>query len=166
MARPILLGALFVSLALNVFVGGAFVGAQFEKAKALPRVAPVEAAQRSPMAAAVRTLTPEHRQAWREQNPAFAAVYGPKTREARRLARDAMLGLGAEPLDPRAVNAQLARARALEHEARVAMDRRIVAFAATLPQGERAAFGEALARPRLGRGGGPGDGGRKALADR
>lgn len=167
MARPILLGALFASLALNVFIGGAFVGAQLEKARA-PRAerAMAAAVQRNPLVAAVRVLPPEHRQAWRDQNPAFAAAYGPKTREARRLAREAMEGMGAEPFDPQASIAELERARALEHEARVAMDRRIVTFAATLPREERAAFGQALARPRLGRGGRPGDGGGQALPDR
>ncbi|WP_296600107.1 periplasmic heavy metal sensor [Phenylobacterium sp.] len=167
MARPILLGALFASLALNVFIGGAFVGAQLEKAKAPPGERMMAAAaQRNPLVAAVRALPPEHRQAWRDQNPAFAATYGPKTREARRLAREAMLGLGAEPFDPQTSMADLERARALEHEVRVAMDRRVVTFAGTLPHDERAAFGQALARPRLGRGGGPGDPGGQALPDR
>ena len=36
MSRPLLLGALFASLALNVFIGGAFVGAHLAKDKAPP----------------------------------------------------------------------------------------------------------------------------------
>jgi len=166
--RPILHGALFVSLALNVFIGGAFVGAHLEKVRA-PPAAPGEgvaqAVQRNPLITAVRALPPELQQAWRDGNPAFATTYAPKAREARRLARETMQGFGAEPFDPQAATASLERARALEHEARVAMDRRIVAFAATLPQAERARFGEALARPRLGRGG-AGEAGRPALPDR
>lgn len=162
--RPILHGALFVSLALNVFVGGAYVGSYLTKAKAPPpAVAPGGPGPRSPVIAAVRALPPEHQAAWRDQGPAFARTYGPKTREARRLARETMRGFAAEPFDAEAALANLARARDLEHESRVAMDRRLVIFAATLPQAERAAFGEALARPRLGRGG---DDRRAALPDR
>lgn len=160
--RPILHGALFASLALNVFVGGAYVGSYLIKAKEPP---PAVAAptQRNPVIAAVRALPPEHQAAWRDQGPEYARTYAPKAREARRLARETMLGFGAEPFDAEAALVNLARARDLEHESRVAMDRRLVTFAATLPQGERAAFGEALAKPRLGRGG---DDRRPALADR
>jgi len=162
--RPILLGALFVSLALNVFVGGAFVGAHLTKAQTPPPAAAAPApGQRNPVIAAVRALPPEHQAAWRDLGPEYARTYAPKAREARRLARATMRGFAAEPFDAEAALANLARARALEHESRVAMDRRLVTFAATLPQPERAAFGEALARPRLGRGG---DDGRPALADR
>jgi uncharacterized membrane protein len=162
--RPILHGALFVSLALNVFVGGAFVGSYLTKAKEPPpALAATAPGQRNPVIAAVRALPPEHQMAWRDQGPEYARIYGPKAREARRLARETMRGFDAEPFDAEAALANLARARDLEHESRVAMDRRLVSFAATLPQAERAAFGEALAKPRLGRGG---DDRRAALPDR
>lgn len=161
--RPLLHGALFVSLALNVFVGGAFVGSYLTQAKAPPPAAAPPTGQRNPVIAAIRTLPPEHQAAWREQGPEYARTYGPKAREARKLVRETMQGFAAEPFDAEAALASLARARDLEHESRVAMDRRLVAFAATLPQAERAAFGEALAKPRLGRGG---DGGRAALPNR
>lgn len=165
MARPILLGALFVSLALNVFIGGAFVGAHLQKTKE-PAPAPVLAAgQRNPIIAAIRELPPEYQQAWRDQGPEHARAYGPKAREARRLVRETMQSLGSDPFDTEAALAALARARGLEHEARMAMDRRLVTFAAGLPQAERKRFGEALARPRLGRGG-AGEGDRRALPDR
>lgn len=166
--RPILHGALFASLALNVFIGGAFVGSYLSKADAPAAVAaPAGMAQRNPIVAAVRELPPERQTAWRDQTPAYAQTYGPKMREARRLVRETMAGFGAEPFDTEATLADLARARQLEHESRLAMDRRLVAFAATLPQAERAAFGAALARPRLGRGGGGvGERGRMALPDR
>lgn len=165
--RPILHGALFVSLALNVFIGGAFVGAHLQKTKDPPPAAAPAPGQRNPLVAAIRALPPEHRQAWRDGNPEFAQTYGPKTREARRLAREAMLGFGAETFDAQAATVDLARARDLEHQVRVAMDRRIVAFAATLPREERAQVGQALARPRLGGGrAGQAGGGGAALADR
>lgn len=166
MDRRILLGALFASVALNVFVGGAFVGAQLQKART-PPAAPMEPAtgQRNPVMMAIRSLPPEHQAAWRERSPEHARTYGPKAREARRLARETMQSFGDEPFDRDAAVARLARARGLEHEVREAMDRRLVDFAATLPPDERRQLGEALARPRLGRGG-AGQDRRGALPDR
>jgi uncharacterized membrane protein len=165
MPRRILYGALFASLALNVFIGGAFVGAHLQKPRE-PAPAPLApVGQRNPVIAAVRALPPQYQQVWRDQNPEFARTYGPKAKEARRLARETMLGFGSEPFNAEAALAELARARDLEHEARVAMDHRLVTFAASLPPAERKAFGEELARPRLGRGGaGKGDG--RTLPDR
>lgn len=148
MSRPLLLGALFASLALNVFIGGAFVGAHLTKAKAPPP--PAEGAgfrPRNPLASALRALPPEQRRAWREGGREFAVTQGPKAQDARRLARETMQGFGNEPFDKDASLAALRQARAAEHETRMAMDRRIVEFAATLPRDQRAAFGEALARP-------------------
>lgn len=148
MSRPLLLGALFVSLALNVFIGGAFVGAHLVKSKETPASAGgVGFRGRNPLGQAVRTLPPESQAAWREGGLAFAQTYGPKAREARQLARETLRGFGDEPFDKDAALAALARARAAEHHNRMAMDRRIVEFAATLPRDQREAFGEALAKP-------------------
>lgn len=167
MDRRILLGALFASVALNVFIGGAFVGAQLQKARTPPAATAMEraAVQRNPVMAAIRTLPPERQAAWRGGGAEHARTYGPKAREARRLARETMQSFGDDPFDRDAAVERLARARGLEHEVRVAMDRRLVDFAATLPPGERRQFGEALARPRLGRGGARQDD-RGALPDR
>lgn len=162
--RGILLTALFASLALNVFIVGAFVGSRLGgEARERPDARP-----RNPVAMAVRTLPPEHQEAWRRQMPDFARKNGPRVREARQLARQTMRGFGVEPFDAEAARAGLRRARALEHESRVAMDDQLVAFAATLPPGERARFGEVLARPMMGqlRRRGPGDGDGAGLADR
>ena len=150
MSRPLLLGALFVSLALNVFIGGAFVGAHLAKSKEPPAPAADAGFRgRNPLVQAVRALPPESQAAWREGGLSFAQTYGPKAREARKLARETMRGFGDEPFDKDAALAALAKARAAEHENRMAMDRRIVEFAATLPRDQREAFGEALARPPL-----------------
>lgn len=148
-----LAGALFVSLALNVFIGGALLGAHLT-AKEQPPTAPPAFGPRNPVATAVATLSPETQALWREQLPEYAQTYGPKMREARRLARQTMRGFGSEPFDDDKAIEDLGRARQLEFESRQAMDRKLVTFAATLPQAERARFGEALARPPLGRGGG------------
>jgi uncharacterized membrane protein len=146
MSRPLLLGALFASLALNVFIGGAFVGSHLAKSKA-----PAPAADgwrvRNPVQAAVRSLPPEAQARWRESGRDFAHTHGPKAREARQLARQTMQGFGAEPFDPGATLAALRQARAMEYENRLAMDQRLVTFAAGLPADQREAFGEALARP-------------------
>ncbi|WP_421937555.1 periplasmic heavy metal sensor [Phenylobacterium sp.] len=149
MSRPLLLGALFASLALNVFIGGAFVGAHLAKDKAPPSpvAARLDERPRNPLMTALRTLPPEARKAWRESARDFAVTQGPRTRQARGLAREAMRGFGAEPFDQASTLAALEAARKAEYENRLAMDRRIVAFVATLPQDQRAAFGEALAQP-------------------
>ena len=65
------------------------------------------------------------------------------------LARRTLASFGDEPFDADAKLAALRQARAVEAEGRVEMDRRIVAFAATLPAADRAR----PAAPRLGRGG-------------
>ncbi|WP_293484933.1 periplasmic heavy metal sensor [Phenylobacterium sp.] len=148
----LLLAVLFASLALNVFIGGAFVGARMAREDEPRR--PAAAGPRTAVAAAVATLSPEAQAAWRSQARTYGEAYGPKTREARRLLRETLQGFGAEPFDDDRAIRELARARALEFEVRQAMDQRLVQFAATLPQAERARFGEALARPPLRRAGG------------
>ena len=162
--RTILLAALFASLALNVFIVGAFVGSRLgDEARERPDFRP-----RNAVATAVRTLSPEHQAAWRDQALEFARENGPRIREARRLARRTMRDFGAEPFDPEAANAGLRRARTLEHQSRVAMDEQLVAFVATLPRDERKRFGEALARAPMAplRRRGPGDGDGAGLPDR
>lgn len=158
MTRPAGWIVLFASLALNVFVAGAFVGANLNRVgwRAPTPEARQDLRQRNPMAVALRGLPPEAQAAWREQTPRFATANGPRVREVRRLSREAMLGFGAEPFDAEATRAKLERVRALEHEGRLAMDRRLVAFAATLSPADRARFGEVLARPNVSRGQGPG----------
>jgi uncharacterized membrane protein len=148
MPRWLLPVALFVSLALNVFVVGAFVGVHLAGRE--PHRGPPELRARSPVAAAVSALTPEQQAAWRAQAPGFAQTFGPKVREARRLTRETFRSFEDDPFDADAKLAALKQARALEQESRAEMDRRLVAFAATLPQADRARFGQALARPALG----------------
>lgn len=147
MSPRLLFGALFVSLALNVFVGGAFVGAYLTKTKAPPTAEAPGARPRNPLMNAIRDLPPEARAAWRESGRDFAMTQGPRAQEARRLARETMRGFGDERFDKAAAIAALEQARKVEFENRVAMDRRIVEFVATLPREQRAAFGNALARP-------------------
>ena len=167
MPRWLLPAALFVSLALNVFVVGAFVGVHMARGKPpVAATAPQDPRPRNPVMAAVRTLTPEQQAAWRDQMPGYAQTYGARVREARRSARETMLSFGDEPFDAQAKLEALKAARAVEQEGRLEMDRRLVAFAATLPPADRARFGAALARPAASGGGRPGEGRGAALADR
>ena len=149
MPRWLLPTALFVSLALNVFVVGAFVGLHMGGGRSEPVAASGDLRPRNPLAAAVRQLSPEQQAAWRAQMAQQGPTFGPRLREARQLARRTLASLGDEPFDADAKLAALKQARAVEAEGRLEMDRRIVTFAATLPADDRARFGEALARPAV-----------------
>lgn len=148
MPRWLLPAALFLSLALNVFVVGAVVGAHVTAERA-ERAAALAAQQRprAPLQVAIRSLPPETQAVWRAQMPAYTEVYGPKTREARRLLAETVASFGHDPFDANAALANLEKVRAADGEARHELDRRIVAFAATLPVDQRAKFGLALAKP-------------------
>ena len=149
MPRWLLPTALFVSLALNVFVVGAFLGLHMAGGRPPPPAAADGPRARNPLAAAVRQLTPEQQAAWRARMSERGPEFGPRLREARQLARRTMASFGDQPFDADAKLAALKRARLVEAVGRMEMDRRIVAFAATLPAADRARFGEALARPAV-----------------
>lgn len=154
MNRSVLLGALFVSLIVNVFVAGAFVGSRL-KPERLDRPSMVQGQERrdrNPINAAIRTLSPEAQATWRAQAPAFFEANGPGLRETRRVSQAAIRGLATDPFNAAVATAEFERARGLEHQARLAMDRRLVTFAATLSPADRASLAQALARPRNERG--------------
>lgn len=150
MNRSVLLAALFVSLVINVFVAGAFVGSRLkpERPDRSSIAQGPERRDRNPVTAAIRTLSPDAQAAWRAQTPAFLEANGPGMREARRISQAAIQGLAADPFNAAVATADLERARTLEHRTRLAMDRRLVAFAATLSAEDRASLARALARPR------------------
>lgn len=150
MNRTVLLTTLFVSLALNVFVVGTFVGSRFNggRPESSPTGSGPERRDRNPVNAAIRTLSPEAQAAWRAQAPAFLSTYGPDLRDTRRAIQGAAQGLGADPFDAPAAISNFQRARELEHRTRLVMDRRLVAFAATISPEDRARLARALARPR------------------
>lgn len=149
MSRKFLFAALFVSLALNLFIGGAFVGAKFAEHR--PRREAGEMRARNPVMLAIRDLSPASQESWRRGADEREAIM-PKMREARALARSTMRSFASPDFDKEAAYANFKRARGLEYEARLAMDRRLVDFAAGLSPEERATLGEALGRPMLGRG--------------
>ena len=173
MSRRLLLIVAFVSLALNLFLVGGVVGAGLMGLRGGPHRP--EARSGPGMAAAARVLTADQRDAWRTMLREQARVSGPALREARVVRRDAWRRIGEEPMDTQAILAELTRSRAIEQQARTAMDRQMVAFAADLPPTDRERLGEALSKSperRMrgsGRGGpGPdrGPGGEPGLPDR
>jgi uncharacterized membrane protein len=147
MRQRTLLILLFVSLAVNLFVVGALVGALVLGARLHGLVGRGPRLGGPPMAVAARVLSPDQAQAFRQMLREEASAVGPKIRQARQLRRDALGRLAGEPLDPQPILRDLGSARALEAEARGEVDQRIVEFAARLPADQRARLGEALAHP-------------------
>lgn len=159
MSRRTLYILLFVSLAVNLFAIGLGAGAFFFGERLRPHRPPEFRGGGPPMMAAAAALPDASREAYRQAISAEALAVRPKLREARQLRHDAWMKLGADPVDADMVAADLDRARALESEARAAIDRRIVDFTARLPVGERAPFAQALANPPNRRGRRPDAGG-------
>ena len=117
MSRRALFITLFVSLALNLFIGGLVIGAVAIGRRAPPpRVAMIGGA--GPVTAAITALPAEHRRALRGALPTTLRASSQQLREAGRLRRSALMRLSADPVDSSAVLADLARARAIEIEAR------------------------------------------------
>lgn len=132
------------SLALNLFLIGAVVGALVIGAhkptrRGEPRPGPA-------LFAAAEALGPEQQRAYHMALRNETRAMAPKLREAREARRSAWRRLGEDPVDQAGAARDLDRARALEVEARGAIERRILAFAATLPPDERAQLAERLSR--------------------
>ncbi len=139
--------ALFVSLAVNLFaigavVGGLVIGTRMAQGR--------ESAMRPGPPAffqAAAALSPERQEAYRQTIRGEVGQVRRKLTQAGEVRREAWRDLGDEPLDPAAVRRDLARAQAIEAEARSAVEGRVVDFAGQLSAQERQAFAEALARP-------------------
>lgn len=140
------------SLTLNVFLlggigGGALMWLRTDQAS------PSTASPPSPRGLRLvgASLSPEHRQpfrrALRETRRASAALVD----ESRAGRAEAARLLARPTVDQAAVNAALARARTADLALRARLEERAVAFAATLPQAERGALAEGLARRRAAR---------------
>jgi uncharacterized membrane protein len=157
MGRRTLWIGLVVSLAVNLFligavVGGLVIGSRLHAGRPGLRPGP-------PLWAAADSLSPERQGAYRQALHGEAGDVRGKMREARMVRRQAWLGLRADPFDAKATVSGLDHARALELDARGAVERRIVDFAVTLTPAERAQLADGLARagpgPRGGRRGPP-----------
>jgi uncharacterized membrane protein len=141
MSRRGLLIALFVSLAINLFLLGGLAGAVL---LGVGRHPPPQGPLR--MAGMGMALSPEHREAWQATVRGAVETAGPQLRQARALRRQAWSSIASEPANPQAALTALDQARALEGQGRAAMDRAVVNFAATLPAAERAKLAEALSK--------------------
>jgi uncharacterized membrane protein len=137
---------LFVSLAVNLFVVGAAVGALVLGAHFHGMIGRGPRGG-VPMMAAARSLPADQAEAYRQMLRGEVEAVGPKMRQARQLRRAALARLGSDPLDAGAILRDLDAARSLESEARGQIDHRIVDFAYRLPPDQRARFGQALALP-------------------
>ena len=146
MSRRSLLILLFVSLALNLFIVGAGVGAYLLGGH-LPGQGGSPRGGGPPMFAAAQALPGQEADAYRDTLSSEANAVRPTMRQARMLRHDAWLKLGAEPLDSAAIVADLDRARSLQARAQSEIDRKIVDFATHLPAADRVKFGEALSLP-------------------
>lgn len=145
MSRRVLLIALFVSLAVNLFtvgavVGGLVVAARTPAAPAGPNLRPGPA-----LWAAGEALSPERRREFRHVLREQGPVTNARLRAARQARREAWALLGREPFDAAAATRALDEARAMEMAARRDVEGRIVDFAGRLPPGERARFAQGLA---------------------
>jgi uncharacterized membrane protein len=141
-----LLFALFVSLAVNLFVLGALAGVYLFGPRLHHRPPDFRGGGPAMMAAAA-TLPDDQRAAYHEALRAEAMRVGPQLHEARQIRRGAWAKLAADPVDAGAITTDLDRSRALETQARAEIDRAILGFAVKLPAAERARLGQALAEP-------------------
>lgn len=145
MSRNTLTVALFVSLAVNLFVIGAVVGGLVVAVRA--PAGPVEPAARPGPAlwAAGSELTPQSRREFHRMLREQGAESGQRLRAARQARRAAWESMSQQPFDAAATNRALDAARVLEMNARRDVEHRIVGFAGRLPAEERARFADALA---------------------
>lgn len=143
--RSLLIG----SLALNIFLLGGIGGGALmwlRSGQTGPSVAAPPAERGLRLVGA--NLSPEHRRpflrALRETRRASAALIE-QSREGR---AEAARLLARPVVDQTAVNTALARARAADFALRGRLEQRVVSFAATLSQQERAALADGLERRR------------------
>lgn len=139
--------ALFVSLGLNLFaigaiIGGLVVGARFSEGRGeMMRPGP------PPFWDAAQTLPPARQEAFHRALRGEAFEVRRKLMAAGEARRAAWSELGADPFDPTAVRRDLARAQAMEMEARTIVEGRVVDFAGELSAEERDRLAGALSRP-------------------
>ena len=139
--------ALFVSLALNLFaigaiVGGLVVGARFSEGRG-PMMRPGP----PPFREAAQTLPPARQEAFHRALRGETFEVRRKLMAASEARRAAWAQLGADPYDPTAVRRALARAQAIEMEARTLVEGRVVDFAGELSAEERDRLAGALSQP-------------------
>jgi uncharacterized membrane protein len=136
----ILLG---LSLVLNVFVIGAFVGVFFGPAIGVP---PPGGPRPNPMMAAADRLDPTDRDVFRALMQDEVQRQGPTALDARLARRQAAELMRQPTFDRAAAGAALDRARADDTQVRQAVENALLDFAARLDQGGRTTLSEGLGR--------------------
>jgi uncharacterized membrane protein len=150
--------ALAVSLALNLFIGGAVAGAAFQRHRVMDmRNGP---APGNPLMRAGDGLPPDEREAYR-MRMRQSAMANQALLAADRAARDrAVIAFSAPNFDPQAATTALAASRDAEVAARTQLETTVVDFAKTLDPDDRRALAQGL-KQGPGRGGRAGFGGRR-----
>jgi uncharacterized membrane protein len=138
--RPVKI-ALAVSLAVNVFVIGAVVGAIY-----MHMHAGGPSRMGNPLLRASEALRPDDRTAFRQMLRAQIPLVRPIQTDAREARREAMTALEAASFDRAAVGALIARARADDEKTREVLEDAVLDFVAKLPADERAAMVDAMRR--------------------
>ena len=134
--------ALIASAALNLFLLGTAITVIAMGAHRTRHRLP----QRTALRAAALSLPPEQRSRFIALLRAEGDSIEGAGRQARDLRAAAWGSLAAPSFDPLVAKADLARARALNLTSRGAVEDGVLDFAAGLPAGERAGFGEAMRR--------------------
>jgi uncharacterized membrane protein len=130
--------ALVASAALNVFIIGAVAGLWVTHG--FPDGGP------PPLHAAADRLNPTDRAALQQVMHDQMEANGPVLLDARKARREARQLMLAQPFDPAATAAALARARADDQQIRAQFETAVVNFAATLSPQERAVLSTGLMR--------------------
>lgn len=140
--------ALIISGALNLFLIGGISGAAYMRQKIAREAPPAQqvAAPRPPLWSAGRDLPTEHRQGLRQAMREANQKNQANVRQARAERRAVWDALPGETFDAAEASRHLAAARALDQQSRTEVDEALIGYAATLPQAERAALAEGLAR--------------------
>ncbi|MDP1873004.1 periplasmic heavy metal sensor [Phenylobacterium sp.] len=142
--------ALFVSLAVNLFaigamIGGLVIGVRMSEGRQMAmRPGP------PPIFSAASALPEARQDAYRQALRGEAREVRRSLVSAGEARRGAWGEIAADPYDPAAVREALAKAQAIEAEARSRLESRVVEFAADLSLQERQALADALSRPVMG----------------
>lgn len=139
-----LLAGLLASVALNLFLVGAGVGALIYSRVAPKAVATSGSPSRAPLRTMTDALAPEHRAPYRAGVRRSLDASMGDVQEARRLRSEAYDLMSAPTFDPAAVVDRLDRARTLEMGARRRVEADMIAYSATLQPAERARLAETM----------------------
>ncbi len=138
--------AILCSVALNLFLVGALAGVLVVSI----RSAAGHPSGRQWLRGAAMSLTSDDRGRLFATLRGQATIVRPLAAQARDLRQGAWGQLGGATFDSTLVKATLARARALDQQARATVEDSVVDFAATLPQSERQTFTRSMQRALAG----------------